>query len=163
MEALIPQLNNAIIECQNLAEEEGGIILRKDDEFSFVKITNSLTGQPIAQGLWEAEREEFAKKVLSQYKTGWRIYASLHTHPIFLPIPSALDLAELFRGFPINFIYSKKHKKITEWSVHPVPGENYERVNLENVYLVDDEYTQVTKTTKISAELANTNPEEHGE
>lgn len=162
MESLINQLTNAIQECQNLKEEEGGIILRKENEFSFVKITNNLSGLPIAQGLWEAERNEFAQKVLSKYKLGWRVYASLHTHPIFLPIPSALDLSELFRGFPINFIYSKKYKKITEWSVHPVEGKNYERVDLDGVYLVNDDYTQITKTD-VLPELINSENKTHDE
>lgn len=153
MESLVQQLNNAIVECQNLAEEEGGLIIQKDDSFSFIKVTNSHSGNPIAQGLWEPDRNEFAQKVLAKYKEGWRIYASLHTHPIFLPTPSVLDLTELFRGFPINFIYSKLHKKITEWSVHPIAGEDHDRVNLENVYQTDD--TKIIEIIKYKTKITH--------
>lgn len=134
---LTNELLSAVKQCTSLKEEEGGVLLTKDGTIRFVKITNNLSGEPIAQGLWEADRQEYYDKVLAEIKNGWQVYASFHTHPIFLPIPSALDLTELFKGFSRNFIYSNKYNKITEWLVTLDTNNVVTRVALANTYLAD--------------------------
>lgn len=109
-------LLQATKDCSHDIEEEGGIILSKDNEFVFHKLRNQNTGTPIAPVLWTADRNEYATIVLPKFKDGWRHYASFHTHPQFQPFPSQIDLTQLFPGFPINFIFSKTFDVVTEWA-----------------------------------------------
>lgn len=87
-------------------EEEGGIILMKDDVFEFIKITNTNTGTPTALVLYSLDRDEFGEKVLSKLLNGWNIYASFHSHPGVSTSPSLIDLQYLFSSFPRHYIYS---------------------------------------------------------
>jgi proteasome lid subunit RPN8/RPN11 len=112
-------LTLAILSCTpELKEEEGGFIIKQIDseEYEFHKIRNANTGNKVARVLYTVDREtvdnnEFVEKILKKTmlakKPEWEIFASFHTHPSgFGPFPSQLDLTELFRGHPTNFIYS---------------------------------------------------------
>lgn len=113
---ILSALKYAVSSCFNPDEEEGGIILvNKANEHEFIKLKNDNSGTDIALGLWTANRQEYADKIIPRFKEGWIHYASFHTHPIFYPTPSAIDATELFPGFEINFIYSQLHNKVTEW------------------------------------------------
>jgi proteasome lid subunit RPN8/RPN11 len=92
--------------CDNVLEEEGGVIIKKDDSYEFIKLTNVYAGTATAIGLYEADSKEFSKKVITRMNDGWRLCASFHTHPSFSANPSSLDRSTLFQGFKVNFIYS---------------------------------------------------------
>lgn len=94
------------------AEEEGGFILKREDEYLFVKVKNANTGTEVALVLFTADRAEFGTKVIPHQKDGWIIWASFHSHPGNSVMPSSTDLTKLFKGFPNNFIYSPKSKKL---------------------------------------------------
>ena len=125
--------------CNNAVEEEGGIILHNPsipDEFEFIKLRNQNTGTEIAPVLWTADRQEYAEKIIPKIMKGMRHYASFHTHPRFLPIPSRIDLNELFPGFPTNYIYSQVALAITEWNTNAEFVSSFSKafnVNEENV------------------------------
>ena len=119
------KLQEALLEatkaCNHEIEEEGGIILHNPavpDQYEFVKLRNQNTGTEIAPVLWTADRQEYAEKIIPKIMNGMRHYASFHTHPRFLPIPSRIDLNELFPGFSINYIYSQVALAITEWNTN---------------------------------------------
>lgn len=99
-------------------EEEGGFILHnaKSGEYKYLLIANQNSGQPVAKVLWTADQFQFAHKVLGEIKNGWIPVASIHTHPRFPALPSAVDLTELFLGFPTNYIYSPVSEVISKWS-----------------------------------------------
>jgi proteasome lid subunit RPN8/RPN11 len=60
------------------------------------------------------------------------VYASFHTHPKGCPArPSSMDLAELFTGHPVNYIWAPqedelnrytfvKRGKLAYWDAHPI-------------------------------------------
>lgn len=111
-------LFEATKECNHEVEEEGGIIIHDPstpNSFEFIKITNQNAGTKIAPVLWTADRQEYADKIIPRFAKGMRHYASFHTHPRFLPIPSNVDLTQLFPGFSINYIYSQVSAAISEW------------------------------------------------
>lgn len=111
-------LAQAAKECNHPLEEEGGIILKHKEtgNYDFVKLRNSNTGTDIAPCLWTADRYEYADKIIPRvWNRAWEHYASFHTHPRFVAVPSGIDLGTLFPGFPVNFIYSKLQNGITEW------------------------------------------------
>ena len=99
-----------------LNEEEGGFIIHNDKtgEFEFHKVTNANTGEKIARVLFTADAQEYGDKVLTKVLTGkWVEYASFHTHPRGCePYPSKVDLTQLFKGFPINYIYAPHMDKL---------------------------------------------------
>lgn len=97
-------------ECSHPLEEEGGVILSRDDEYCFVKITNIHQGTDTAVALYEAERNELGRCVFDKYRDGWQLFASFHTHPQFAPYPSYIDLDTLFQGFAHNVIFAPLHK-----------------------------------------------------
>jgi proteasome lid subunit RPN8/RPN11 len=112
-------ITGAAIECRRDNEEEGGIILTRDNkDFIFVKVKNVHEGEPVAYGLYETDHKEFGEKIIPMMNKGWNMYGSFHTHPQFSPMPSQLDYDKLFQGFKYNYIYSNKHKKFSfsEWS-----------------------------------------------
>ena len=121
---LVNSLGAAVRECGNSNEEEGGIILVKQNpsnggrSFKFVKVLNKMVGTPAARGLYVADPGEFGEKAFPLLTQGWRQYASFHTHPTFSPTPSSLDEDKLFRGFKYNFIFSNTEKTLScsEWS-----------------------------------------------
>jgi proteasome lid subunit RPN8/RPN11 len=104
--SLVLALVQASEECSHTQEEEGGLILSKDEERLFIKIKNKHKGTVQAVGLYETDLTELKDKVFSKLSEGWKMYASFHTHPSFSPSPSSLDLNSLFVGFVYNFIYS---------------------------------------------------------
>lgn len=99
-------------------EERGGIILHhKDkDSYCFMPLRNANTGKPNAPVLFTADRAQYAKEIIPMFKSGWKHYASFHTHPQFPPWPSHIDMNELFPGFPINYIYSGLTDKLMKYS-----------------------------------------------
>lgn len=106
-ESLKKALQKASSECSWPGEEEGGIIVQKDDDFLFIKLTNANTGTEVAAALYTVNKTEYGEKIISLFDKGWKSYASFHTHPDgCLPNPSRIDLNQLFKGFPINYIYS---------------------------------------------------------
>ena len=92
--------------CVRLDEEEGGIILAKDNEYKFLHVENMHSGTPVAIGLYEADRLEFGSKIVPLIAEGWRLFSSFHTHPPYAATPSSLDLGTLFKGFKHNVIYA---------------------------------------------------------
>jgi|CryBogDrversion2_7_1035282.scaffolds.fasta_scaffold00001_22 proteasome lid subunit RPN8/RPN11 len=112
-------ITGAAISCPLDNEEEGGIILTKNEiDFVFVKVKNLHAGEEVAYGLYVTDPKDFGEKVISMIGKGWNMYASFHTHPQFAPTPSQLDYDKLFQGFKYNYIYSKKHRafSFSEWS-----------------------------------------------
>jgi len=103
---LAKTLLQAVENCPHPVEEEGGIILAKDDEYCFVKVKNIHKGTDTAAGLYETDQTELKENVLTKVADGWKFYASFHTHPKYTPTPSSLDLEKLFQGFKYNAIYS---------------------------------------------------------
>lgn len=103
---LIAAMLDASKRCAHHIEEEGGIILNKDEEYTFVKVKNIYEGTDVAAGLYETDQSELSSLVLTKVGEGWKFYASFHTHPQFSPAPSSLDLGKLFQGFKYNVIYS---------------------------------------------------------
>lgn len=100
-------LDQARAACTTNMEEQGGVIVRKPEGiFKFIKIENAFAGQPQANTLWLADREEYAEKVIPLFNDGWKNYASYHTHPRWPAQPSSIDLKDLFPGFPVNYIHS---------------------------------------------------------
>ena len=99
-------------------EERGGIIIRdpKTDTYRFIPIHNSNHGQPNAPYLYTADRDMYAKEIIPLMRSGWRHYASFHTHPQFEAYPSFIDMTELFPGFPINYIYSGLKNKLIKYT-----------------------------------------------
>lgn len=109
-------LLKALETCAVDHEEHGGIILFKNPEYEFVKLTNLNTGTEVATALWTADRDEYCKLIIPKItKEGWKQYASFHIHPAFSANPSIIDLTQLFLGFPINYIYSKRDKQLMEY------------------------------------------------
>ena len=116
MKDLNEVLLSATQQCNNEHEEEGGIVLsHKEEGFEFIKLRNQNSGTPIAPSLWTADQYEYAEKILPKFAKGWQHYASFHTHPMFIPFPSHIDLGTLFPGFPINYIYSQIEECMTRW------------------------------------------------
>lgn len=110
-------LKLAVSTCLGADEEEGGFIVRKDDEYQFHRITNSHTGTPTAVGLYEPERQEYGDKVIGSYSQGFKNYGSFHTHPTNFPArPSFTDLTRLFNGQPVNFIWSPSLRELKKYT-----------------------------------------------
>ena len=107
-----------------LHEEQGGFIIHNTitDDFEFHLVTNMNHRHPIASGLYTANPDEYAEKILgktlaSDKKQNWVEYASFHTHPVgFGPFPSRMDLTQLFTSFPINYIYSPDTQSLMEYT-----------------------------------------------
>lgn len=117
MTLLDKALSSAILEateqCMHFKEEEGGIIISKDNTYVFAKITNVYAGTPTARGLYQTDQQELKEKVLDKIVVGWRMYASFHTHPSFPAVPSNLDMTRLFQGFRYNIIFSQIDKMLS--------------------------------------------------
>lgn len=115
---LIEVIHDATQQCRDEIEEEGGIIIHNpsvEDSYEFIKLTNQNTGKALAPVLWTADQQEYADKILPRVMKGERHFASFHTHPRFLAIPSTIDLSQLFPGFSINMIYSQTTNRISVW------------------------------------------------
>jgi hypothetical protein len=138
------QLLKAVNLCNNPdLEEEGGVILQRGNEFKFIKLTNTNTGLPIAPVLWTADRMEYAKQVLPLFREGWTQAASFHTHPCFLPLPSGIDMFQLFPGFPLNFIYAPMHNIIVGWRKAPESSE--ELIEVDSLFELLNENSEIVK------------------
>lgn len=96
-------------ECSHLSEEEGGIILERAGDYTFIKIENVHKGTQTAISLYEAYKPEMGRILFEKMKDGWRLFGSFHTHPLFEPYPSSLDRNTLFQGFAHNVIYAPRH------------------------------------------------------
>lgn len=120
-------LKRAVKECAIDLEEHGGIILvdKTGHNFEFVYINNVNTGQSLAQHLWTGNGVEFAELIIPQVRKGWKIYASFHTHPQFRAFPSNIDITQLFRGFPLNYIYSNRDRELNAFKLDRAT-DNYE-------------------------------------
>jgi proteasome lid subunit RPN8/RPN11 len=92
--------------CTDPIEEQGGIILSKNNEYCFVKVKNIHEGTATAAGLYETDQTELRENVLTRVGDGWKFYASFHTHPQWSSCPSSLDLEKLFQGFRYNIIFA---------------------------------------------------------
>ena len=122
---ILPTLQNAVSQVDpGLNEEQGGFLIHDTvtGEFEFHLVTNMNHGHPIASGLYTANPDEYAQKVLEKVlsdstKHRWVEYASFHTHPAgFGPFPSRMDLTQLFTSFPINYIYSPDTQALMEYT-----------------------------------------------
>ena len=107
----------AVDECPHRLEEEGGIILNKDEDYMFVRVKNIHEATQTAHGLYETDLVELKDKIFTRMTEGWKMHASFHTHPMFGASPSSLDINKLFQGFPQNYIYSpiQKTYSLTTW------------------------------------------------
>lgn len=112
--SLVEALRQALQECKGENEEEGGFLVKKDDDtVQFFKITNAHSGTLTARGLFEPDRAEYGEKVIASYGQGFKNFASFHTHPTNYPAyPSGTDVTRLFNGQPINFIWSPSLKDL---------------------------------------------------
>ncbi len=127
-------LEQAATVCNNTTEEEGGIILHKDGDYLFVKLKNNNTGTDLARVLWTADRYEYAAQVLPLLKEGFKHYASFHTHPMFVPFPSHIDVTQLFPGFSLNFIYSQAKQQVTGWTYELTADKTAAVINNTHFY-----------------------------
>jgi len=135
---LISAILDAAAECTHPVEEEGGIVLSKNDDYVFAKVKNIHSGESIAAGLYETDQQELKEKVLDKIAEGWTMYASFHTHPSFSPTPSTLDLTKLFQGFKYNIIFAPRTNMFScsEWvgertAIYYIPTETLKHL-LEN-------------------------------
>lgn len=104
---LLSELNKAKKACGSGAEEQGGFMLEKDHTYHFIQIKNAFKGLLKAKVLYQADTEEFGKKVIPLLIDGWNMHASFHTHPNGLSAnPSRIDLQQLFLGHQTNYIYA---------------------------------------------------------
>ena len=91
-------------------EEQGGFILKKNDEpvWEFVPVKNSQAGTTQARGLYVADQIEFNNKVaLRTIDDDYEVYASFHTHPQGMrALPSTIDIRYLFKNFSRHYIYA---------------------------------------------------------
>lgn len=119
--------------CPLQHEEEGGIILKRKDEYQFVKVINLHRGTHTAYGLYVAEPAGFGSEVVPLLSKGWQMYASFHTHPQFSCTPSQLDHDKLFQGFKYNYIYSHRDLEFScsDWS--PSKDLYTVKINLETL------------------------------
>jgi len=120
---LAQELYRAAALCSKSSEEEGGLLLHRDEDFEFVKLRNIYTGSTTALGLYEAHEGDFGELIVPRVQEGWKLHGSFHTHPSFSPSPSSLDLNKLFMGFKYNYIYATErgYYSASEWM-----GEAYE-------------------------------------
>jgi proteasome lid subunit RPN8/RPN11 len=123
-------VTQAIVQCKDTMEEAGGIIITKDGNFRFIKLSNRDTGTPKAGALYTVNRNEYAMIVLPWFKLGWKSYASFHTHPRWPAYPSITDYTYLFTGFPVNYIWSGVNKHVKRFAIDQVTGEWYETVEI---------------------------------
>ncbi len=94
-------------------DEHGGLImLAPDGKYHFIYLYNQNAGTAIGPGLWTASQDEFAEKIIPLLRKGWKQHATFHTHPQFMANPSYIDLTELFRTTPVNYIYSPVEKVV---------------------------------------------------
>lgn len=129
-------LLEAVKECNHTLEEEGGIILNKENDYLFVKIKSIFSGTPTAIGLYETDKSELGKKVLMRMSSeGWQMYASFHTHPSFSAEPSNTDMTYLFRGFKHNYIYAPRSKyfSLTSWEGDECSTQYTSRKQIESL------------------------------
>jgi len=105
---LMETMLEAADSCTDPVEEQGGIILSKNNEYCFVKVKNIHAGTSVAAGLYETDQQELREHVFSKMGEGWKFHASFHTHPQWSPVPSSLDLEKLFQGFKYNVIFAPK-------------------------------------------------------
>lgn len=97
----------AVRHCPGIDEEEGGFIVRREQEFEFHHVKNQHTGTPVAVGFYEPEPQEYGDKIIQSYSRRFYNYGSFHTHPTGCrALPSMTDLTRLFNGQPHNFIWS---------------------------------------------------------
>jgi hypothetical protein len=110
-------LLSAVQVCTHASEEEGGLILKKEAQYLFVKIRNIYEGTATAIGLYETDKLELKERIFSRMGDGWQMHASFHTHPCFSATPSSTDMTYLFQGFKYNYIYAPRPKafSITSW------------------------------------------------
>lgn len=136
---LLNSLVCAVCECPHRVEEEGGIILNKDDDYVFVRIKNIHENTQTAYGLYETDLCELKTKIFPKIAEGWKLYASFHTHPMFGASPSSLDINKLFEGFKNNYIYSpiQKTYSITTWKNNNWNIQFITKEELENLEKLD--------------------------
>ena len=99
--------------CTNKIDEEGGLILKREEDYRFVRVENRYAGTDTACGLYETEMRSLSSGVFSRLSEGWQMFASFHTHPMYSAHPSSIDMSKLFLGFKYNIIYAPLH------DVHP--------------------------------------------
>lgn len=130
-ETLHDAIAEAISQCTHSMEEEGGIILTKDGNFQFIKLTNRDTGKPGAGSLYTVNRKEYGEIIIPLFADGWMNYASFHTHPRWPAYPSMTDYTYLFTGFPVNYIWSGPNQHVKRFAIDQVTGEWYETVEIK--------------------------------
>lgn len=113
--SLTKAIHRFIDTCENKLEEEGGVILKKNGEYRFIKLANTLKGTQTAIALYKVDPIEYGKLVIPLFGEGWRLYASAHIHPSFSTQYSGIDYHNLFQGFKINFIYSHRFNELSEY------------------------------------------------
>lgn len=156
---------------QDNDEEEGGFILHNKllNQYKYKLIKNQNTNTPVARVLWTADQYQFAKEILGEIKNGWMPVASIHTHPRFPALPSAVDLSELFLGFPTNYIYSPVSQLISKWSAkdkneepagvfiiedgHVIPGSSLDLLLSLRDFMKPSELTPTPEITPTEVEL----------
>lgn len=109
-------LHQAIFECPGEHEEEGGFIVVNNGKYEFIKIRNQHTGEPCAVGFYEADQHEYGEKVVGKLLSGYKNFASFHTHPTGCrAFPSSIDLTRLFNGAKTNFIWSPSLNELNQY------------------------------------------------
>lgn len=109
-------LKQAIKQCKEGNEEQGGFILQKGSRYKFIKIHNDNSGTSIAKALYTANRKEFGDKVISLIVQGWDNIATFHTHPNgFSASPSNIDLDKIFKNCRTNYIYSTQQNQLVQY------------------------------------------------
>jgi hypothetical protein len=120
MPTLAQSLEQAVEQCGEGLEEQGGIIMITKTEpydYIFVKLANENSGTPQARSLWTADRQAYASLIIPLFKSGYKQYASFHTHPQWPAVPSHIDYRDLFPGFAKNYIYSGVSKEINRFDL----------------------------------------------
>lgn len=147
-------LNEALAAAVSYADphpekEVGGFILKKKntaDEYVFVPVENKYINKPEEVGLYSPNPKLYGSLVVSLLLDGFENFASFHSHPLGCSTrPSVTDLSKLFKGFPVNYIYSAEFKHLAQYTFTPgnTIEELFDKGKLsENTILVVDEINQ---------------------
>ncbi len=116
-------LSEAIFNCGDGSEEQGGFLISKGNNFKFVKVENTNTGQPIAVVEYRPDLTVIGAQVFTQLDKGWGLEGSFHTHPGSCTSPSMKDLSNLFTSYPTNFIYSPQSEVLSRYQFSQNPDD----------------------------------------
>ena len=108
------ELQNAVEYLKKIKDhEEGGIILKKNDQFKFIPCKNI---SDCKKYIYVPDMNELFE--IMDEDDECTIYGSVHNHPFSPAIPSHIDVEDLFKNFVKNSIFSNVEQKLVEHDTH---------------------------------------------